>query len=151
MISPKSILFTPGPGQRETDSYLQAEAESYLQADEVVRSFATTLLRGERLVLRIVVLFADLFVWTGHVSISHDDALGGDFIQRLIRDDWEFNAGVRPAWWPHTPEADRMWGVHYREDRDNGRAELARMRLERYELQPVALTVLPPRNMASDE
>jgi len=143
MIVPKSILFTPGPGQ--------CEAENYLQADELLRSRATTLGRRERLVLRMVVVFTDLFVWTGHLSISHDDALGENFVQRLIRDDWEFNAGVRPAWWPHTPEADRMWGVHYREDRDNGRAELARMRLERYGLQPIALAVLPPRNMASDE
>src|ERR1700741_4888164 len=132
MILPKSILFTSGPGH--------CEAENYQQADELLRSRATTLGRGERLVLRMVVVFTDLFVWTGHLSISHDDALSESFVQRLIRDDWEFNAGVRPAWWPHTPEADRMWGMHYREDQDNGRAELARMRLARYDLSPLVLS-----------
>jgi hypothetical protein len=81
--------------------------------------------------------------------VTRDDTTGENFVQRAIQADWEFNAGVRPAWWPHEHEADRMWGVHYREDRDNGRAELARMRLDRYDLQPLVLTALPPRTAPS--
>lgn len=95
--------------------------------------------------IRAVVVFTDLFVWTTTLSISGDAAIAEDFIQRAIKADWEFNGGIRPVWWPDTPEADRMWGVHYREDRDDDRAELARMRLGRYDLGPVVLTPLRAR------
>ena len=139
MILPKTITLVPHP----------EEATSYAQADEFVRSRAAYLKKGERATAKVVVLFADLFIWGSHLSIGSEDATGQHFIQRAIQADWEFNAGVRPPWWPHTPEADRMWGVHYREDRDNGRAELARMRLERYDLQPLVLSPLPVRNSPS--
>jgi hypothetical protein len=86
-----------------------------------------------------------------HFSVARADAKSKDFVQATIQADWEFNAGVRPNWWPHSSEADRMWGVHYREDRDNGRAELARMRLDRYDLTPVPLTPLPARNAPEHE
>jgi hypothetical protein len=140
MIFPKTILLTlpDDGGSRET--------VGYGQADDIVRKFAVALNGSRAMQIRIVVVFEDLFVWTTSLTVGGTAATAKDFIQRAIQADWEFNAGVRPAWWPDTPEADRMWGVHYREDRDNGRAELARMRLERYDLTPLALSALPPRN-----
>jgi hypothetical protein len=143
MISPKTLLFTLA------DHSSSREASSYTQADEIVRRIADSL-NGERArPTRVVVVFEDLFVWTTSLTVTHEDAGAQSCIQRAIQAEWEFNAGVRPKWWPETAEADRMWGVHYREDRDNGRAELARMRLERYDLGPVVLTPLPPRNSPS--
>ena len=114
-----------------------------------MRKHVASVKQGERQSIRVVVLFTDLFVWTSTISVGREDAAGDHFVQRAIQSDWEFNAGVRPAWWPHDKEADRIWGVHYREDRDNGRAELARMRLDRYDLTPLALNELPPRNAVS--
>ena len=143
MILPKTILLTL------TDDSGSREAASYAQADETMRGFAVASNQKETLHIRVVVVFSDLFVWTTSLSVTDEDATAEDFVQRAIQADWEFNAGVRPTWWPCSPEADRMWGVHYREDRDNGRAELARMRLERYNLHPLVLTVLPPRNSPS--
>jgi hypothetical protein len=140
MFHPKTIILSR---TEHSDSH---EAVSYLQADEEVRKHAASLKQAEWQSIRVVVLFTDLFVWTSTISLSREDATGEHFVQRAIQSDWEFNAGVRPAWWPNDKEADRIWGVHYREDRDNGRAELARMRLDRYDLAPVALTALPPRN-----
>jgi hypothetical protein len=139
MIEAKTILLT------YSDNSESREARSYLHADEVIRKIAAPLALGQRMQIRMLVVFHDLFVWTSSVSVDRDGGTGENFVQRVIRADWEFNAGVRPTWWPHNPEADRMWGVHYREDRDNGRAELARMRLERYDLRPLVLTALPPR------
>jgi hypothetical protein len=145
MISPKTILLTlpNDAGSHETNGYDSA--------DEIVRKFAVALNGSRAMQIRIVVVFEDLFVWTTSLTIGGGSATAKDFIQRAIQADWEFNAGVRPAWWPDTPEANRMWGVHYREDRDNGRAELARMRLERYDLTPLVLTALPARNSASQD
>ena len=139
MIEPKTILLT------YADNNESREARSYSHADEVIRKIAETLITGRRMQIRMLVVFNDLFVWTSSLSVDRDCVTGENFVQRVIQADWEFNAGVRPTWWPHNPEADRMWGVHYREDRDNGRAELARMRLERYNLRPLILTALPPR------
>lgn len=145
MIQPKSIMLTCPD---DTESH---EARTYAEADEIVHKCAAKVgSTGERMKIRIVIVFKDLFVWASSLSVNVEDAKGKDFIQRAIQNDWEFNAGVRPPWWPNDHEADRMWGVHYREDRDNGRAELARMRLERYDLQPVALNELPPRTSFSD-
>ena len=145
MIEPKTILLT------YADNNESREARSYLHADEVIRKIASALLSGRRMQIRMLVVFTDLFVWTSSVSVDRDCVTGENFVQRVIQADWEFNAGVRPQWWPHNPEADRMWGVHYREDRDNGRAELARMRLERYDLRPLVLTDLPPRSDLAHE
>ena len=143
MIEPKTILLT------YADNAESREARSYSHADEVIRKIAAALVSGRRMQIRMLIVFTDLFVWTSSLSVNRDDMTSENFVQRAIQADWEFNAGVRPIWWPREHEADRMWGVHYREDRDNGRAELARMRLERYDLQPLALAALPPRTAPS--
>jgi hypothetical protein len=140
MILPKTIILT------HVDTANSTEVRSYAEADEVVQKWVATVDREERQHIRTVVVFTDLFVWSSSLSVSREDSTAAHFVQRAIQADWEFNAGVRPAWWPHGHESDRIWGVHYREDRDNGRAELARMRLERYDLQPMALSELPPRD-----
>jgi len=140
MVSPKTLLFTLA------DNSGTHEAGCYSQADDIVRRIAAGLNGSGPRPIRVVVVFDDLFVWTTSLVVTTQDATATERIQRAIQADWEFNAGVRPQWWPDTPEADRMWGVHYREDRDNGRAELARMRLDRYDLAPIVLTPLPPRN-----
>ena len=143
MIEPKTILLT------YADNGGSREARSYAHADEVIRKIAVALVPGQRMQIRMLVVFTDLFVWKSSLSVNRDDITGENFVQRAIQADWEFNAGVRPAWWPHEHEADRMWGVHYREDRDNGRAELARMRLDRYDLRPLTLTTLPARTASA--
>jgi hypothetical protein len=145
MIQPKTIILTH-PDQTDSN-----EAASYSQADAIIRACAETVPDGERLSMRTVVVFEDHFVWASSISVDRSDTTSKDFVQAMIQADWEFNAGVRPTWWPHSYEADRMWGVHYREDRDNGRAELARMRLDRYDLTPLALTPLPLRNAPEHE
>jgi len=139
MIEPKTILLT------YADNNESREARSYSHADELIRKIAAELPAGQKTQVRVLVVFTDLFVWTSSLLVERGSITSENFVQRVIQADWEFNAGVRPTWWPHTAESDRMWGVHYREDRDNGRAELARMRLERYNLQPLILTSLPPR------
>jgi hypothetical protein len=145
MVQPKSIMLTC---PHDTESH---EARSYSQADEIVRKCAVDAsTTGERMKIRVVIVFSDLFVWASSLSVNGEDVIKKDFIQNAMKADWEFNAGVRPSWWPTDHEADRMWGVHYREDRDNGRAELARMRLERYDLKPVVLSELPPRTSFSE-
>ncbi len=140
LVSPKSVLLIRAAGAEPF------EATSYSQADETIRKWAAALSRQDSESVRLVVVFDDLFVWTTTVTLYLDNSTAEHFVQKTIQADWEFNAGVRPGWWPEDREADRIWGVHYREDRDNGRAELARMRLERYDLRPVPLTPLPPRN-----
>jgi hypothetical protein len=139
MIQAKTILLTYDEGVHSR------EARSYSHADEIVRKIAAETPHGVRIQIRALIVFTDLFVWKTSLSVDRDDLRAENFTQRAIQADWEFNAGVRPEWWPHDHESDRMWGVHYREDRDNGRAELARMRLERYDLQPLILTRLPAR------
>lgn len=143
VIEPKTILLT------YADSAESREARSYSHADEVIRKIAVPVVQGQRMQILMLVVFTDLFVWRSSLSVNREDMTGENFVQRAIQADWEFNAGARPTWWPHQHEADRMWGVHYREDRDNGRAELARMRLERYDLRPLILTALPPRTSPS--
>jgi hypothetical protein len=140
MIAPKTILLTP------PDDASPHEVATYAQADEVARKLAVTLTGGKTMPIRVVIVFRDLFVWTTSLTLSGKDRDAENLVQRTIKSEWEFNGGVRPAWWPETPESDHMWGVHYREDRDNGRAELARLRLERYDLTPVKLSALPPRD-----
>jgi hypothetical protein len=140
MVPSKTILLTL------PDESGPQEAVTYGQADDILRKFAGALNGSRPMQIRVVVVFTDLFVWTTSLTIAGSHAAEKDLVQRAIQADWEFNAGVRPVWWPQTPEADRMWGVHYREDRDNGRAELARMRLERYDLNPIVLHPLPARN-----
>jgi len=145
MIQPKSIMLTCPD---DTESH---EARSYAQADEIVKRCAADVSpSGERMKIRVVIVFKDLFVWASSLAVNSEDANRRDFIQRAIKNVGKFNAGVRPAWRPNDHKADRMWGGHYREDRDNGRAELARMGLERYDLKPVALNELPPRTSFSD-
>jgi hypothetical protein len=144
MIAPKTIIVSRSDG---SDSI---EWESYSQADAALQQHIANMDKAERLHLHVVVVFRDLFVWRSSVSLTREDATGENFVQRAIQADWEFNAGVRPGWWPADAEAERIWGVHYREDRDNGRAELARMRLERYDLTPVVLASLPPRDSPSE-
>lgn len=140
-ISPKVILVTA--------SMAPPDLTNYAKADSFLRSLSRSL-DSERELVHVVVIFTDLFVWASNVSVANTDRDSADFVQTAIRADWEFNAGVRPSWWPHDHEADRMWGVHYREDRDNGRAELARMRLDRYDLRPLELSPLPPRDQYTD-
>jgi hypothetical protein len=143
LIKPKTILVSNG------DDAKSVEMASYVEADASVLKFVAGALNAERLTLHVVVVFQDLFVWRSSLSVGTEDATLKDFVQRAIQADWEFNAGVRPHWWPADREAERIWGVHYREDRDNGRAELARMRLERYDLSPIQLTPLPARDSPS--
>jgi len=138
MIEPKTIIVSRGDGGDST------EWETYLQADAVLRKHIAAADKTDRLHLHVVVVFRDLFVWRSSVSLTREDATEANFVQRAIQADWEFRAGVCPRWWPNHPEAKRLWRVRYREDRDNGRAELARMRLARYDLSPVVLTALPP-------
>jgi hypothetical protein len=143
MIEPKTIIVSRDDNADSADS---TEWESYSQADAALRKCIAIANKADRLNFHVVVVFRDLFVWRSSLSLSREDATRENFVQRAIQADWEFNAGVRPRWWPNHPEAKRIWGVHYREDRDNGRAELARMRLARYDLSPVVLTALPPRD-----
>jgi hypothetical protein len=141
MIHPKTIMLSQDGDPPPPPS----EAKSYLAADTFLRKAAAALGHGRNAQVRALVVFEDLFVWTSVILVARGDAEAEHFVQRAIQADWEFNAGIRPDWWPQEPEADRMWGLHYREDRANGRAELARMRLERYDLAPVALNRIPPR------
>lgn len=118
--------------------------DDYAAADRLVREIAARLGAHELLPVHARVLFGDLFVWSTAMTIGRAEASGDHVVQRAIQADWEFNAGVQPSWWPKQIEAERMWGVHFREDRANGRAELARMRLGAYDLAPLELTQLPP-------
>jgi hypothetical protein len=141
-IKPKKIVVS------RVDNFETSEVETYSHADVVVRKWVAIANTAERLSLHVVVVFGDLFAWRSSLSVSREDAGGRHFIQRAIQADWEFNAGVRPRWWPNNPEAERIWGVHCREDGENCRAELARVRLERYDLKPIVLAALAPRDSA---
>jgi hypothetical protein len=146
MIEIKSIMLS-----HPSHNYPQ-DLTSFSQADEVLQKYAAGVKpRAERSQVRVVTVFADLFIWASYLALGPEDATAKDFVQRAIKSDWEFNAGVRPTWWPDNAEADRMWGVHYREDRDNGRAELARLRLQTYDLRPVVLSKLPQRGSSALE
>lgn len=97
--------------------------------------------------MRVIVIFEDAFVWNSNIVLTPEDCGSNNFLQRAMQAEWEFNAGIRPDWWPSGIEADRMWEVHCREDRHNGRAELARGRLDRYDLQPLVRNPLPPHKL----
>jgi hypothetical protein len=116
-IEPKTIIVS------RVDNSETSAVVTYSHADVVVRKWAATGDAAERLRLHVVVVFGDLFAWPSSLAVSREDAAGRHFIQRAIQADWEFNAGVRPRWWPNDPEDERIWGVHCREDRENGRAE----------------------------
>jgi hypothetical protein len=123
------------------------ECASYSQADAAVRKCVASADKTARLSLHVVVVFDDLFVWRTSLSVSGADATGENFVQRAIQGDWEFNAGMRPRWWPALPEAERIWREHFCEDlHKSDRSELARMRLLRYDLVPVVLGAVPARN-----
>jgi hypothetical protein len=138
-IAPKTIIVS------RVDNSETSEVVTYSHADVVVRKWVAIGNEAERLRLHVVVVFGDLFTWRSSLSVSREDAAWRNFVQRAIQADWEFNAGVRPRWWPNDPEAERIWGVHCREDHEDGRAELARLRLERYDLKPIVLAELPRR------
>ena len=123
------------------------EAKTYKDADRSLQEFAAMLERNVRLSVHIVVIFEDAFVWNSNITLVTSDCIVDHLLQRAMQAEWEFNAGVRPKWWPPGIEADRMWEVHCREDRHNGRAELARARLDRYDLQPIVRNPLPPRDL----
>jgi hypothetical protein len=122
--------------------------QSYKESDRCLQDLA--LLGEPNNYIRVVVVFEDAFVWNSNIVLTHEDCGSNNFLQRAMLAEWEFNAGVRPDWWPSGIEADRMWEVHCREDRHNGRAELARGRLDRYDLHPVVRNLLPPRKVYSE-
>jgi hypothetical protein len=141
MIEPRTISISRAGTSGST------ECASYSQADAAVRKCIASADKTARLSLRVVVVFGDFFEWRTSLSVSGADAPGENFVQRAIQGDWEFNAGVRPRWWPTLPEAERIWREHFCEDlHKSDRSELARMRLVRYDLAPVALGAVPARN-----
>jgi hypothetical protein len=139
-ILPKTILINNGG----TES---SEMETYKDVDIYLRYLAKTIEYRAPLLLKSIVIFEDAFVWNSFITLRDSDSHAENFLQRAMKSEWEFNAGVRPEWWPTEIEAERMWGVHCREDEHNGRAELARARLDRYDLWPVVVTPLPRRKM----
>lgn len=123
------------------------EAKTYKDADRCLQELAVMLDSNVHLPVHIIVIFEDAFVWNSNVVLSVNDCIVDHILQRAMQSEWEFNAGVRPKWWPAGIESDRMWEVHCREDRHNGRTELARARLDRYDLRPIIRNPLPPRDM----
>jgi len=136
LISPKLIVISDYDGSNSVEFKTYRESDIYLQ------SVAKTI-EEPSLIYKILVVFDNVFVWTSHIILNVGDADAECFLQRAMQAEWEFNAGVRPAWWPAGSESDRMWGVHYREDQENGRAIEARARLKTYDLRPVVLNILP--------
>ena len=123
------------------------EMKNYKDADRCLQDIATMLETHVHLSVHIIIIFEDAFVWNSNIVLTIGDCIADNFLQRAMQSEWEFNAGVRPKWWPTGIESDRMWEVHCREDRHNGRAELARARLDRYDLRPIIRNTLPPRDM----
>ena len=123
------------------------EMKNYKDADRCLQDIATMLESHVHLSVHIIIIFEDAFVWNSNIVLTISDCIADNFLQRAMQSEWEFNAGVRPQWWPTGVESDRMWEVHCREDRHNGRAELARARLDRYDLRPITRNALPPRDM----
>jgi hypothetical protein len=126
------------------------EANNYKDADRCLQELAAMLENHAHLSVHVIVIFEDAFVWNSNVTLTVGDCIIDHLLQRAMQSEWEFNAGVRPKWWPPGIESDRMWEVHCREDRHNGRAELARARLDRYDLQPIVRNPLPPRDSPTD-
>ncbi len=129
------------------DSIHNIELTSYTEADRCLQDLATLLGEHVHLFINMIVIFEDAFVWKSNIIITLSDCITDNFLQQAMQSEWEFNAGVRPKWWPAGIEAERMWDVHCREGRHNGRAELARARLDRYDLRPIVRSPLPPREM----
>ncbi len=123
------------------------ETKNYKDSDQCLQELAALIESHVRLPVRVIVIFEDAFVWSSNITLTTSDCIVDHLLQTAMQAEWEFNAGVRPKWWPDGIEADRMWEVHCREDRHNGRTELARARLDRYDLRPVTLNPLPPRDM----
>ena len=123
------------------------EVKSYKDADRCLQELAVLLDVHVHLPVHVIVIFEDAFVWNSNIILAVGDCIIDHLLQRAMQSEWEFNAGVRPNWWPAGIESDRMWEVHCREDRHNGRAELARARLDRYDLAPIIRNPLPPRDM----
>jgi hypothetical protein len=143
MIEPKTIIVSDADGSNSLQFSTYDEADSYFNSLAKTRKELGSAAR-----LRTIIVFEDLYVWSSFISVTGEDGQNQHFLQKAIRSEWEFNAGIRPQWWPSSVEADRMWWVHYREDRDNGRAELARVRLERYDLRPIVISPLPLREIS---
>ena len=135
LISPKLIVISDYDGSNSVEFKTYRESDIYLQS--VVKTIERQSL------YKTLVVFDNIFVWNSHIILNVGDADAECFLQRAMQAEWEFNAGVRPAWWPAGSESDRMWGVHYREDQENGRAIDARARLKTYDLRPVVLNILP--------
>ena len=123
------------------------EVKNYKDADQALQEIAALMERRAHLSVHVIVIFEDAFVWNSHITLTVGDCIVDHLLQRAMQSEWEFNAGVRPKWWPEGIESDRMGEVHCREDRHNGRAELARARLDRYDLQPIVRNPSPPRDM----
>jgi hypothetical protein len=123
-----------------------AQKLNYDEADSYLRSLATGIETARSLFINAIVVFEDAYVWNSTIVLAFKDRVANNFLQRAIQSEWEFNAGVRPEWWPSGLESDRMWEVHCREDRHNGRTDLARARLDRYDLQPIIRSILPARD-----
>jgi hypothetical protein len=123
------------------------EVKNYKDADRSLQELAAMLESRFHLPVHVIVIFEDAFVWNSNIILTVSDCIVDHLLQRAMQAEWEFNAGVRPKWWPTGVESDRMWEVHCREDRQNGRAELARARLDRYDLRPIIRNPLPPRDM----
>jgi hypothetical protein len=122
-----------------------AEVNNYKDADRYLQDLASLIAKHEILHVHVIVIFEDSYIWNSNIVLTSDECIAESFLQRAIQSEWEFNAGVRPKWWPPGIEPDRMWEVHCAEDRHNGRGELARARLDRYDLSPITRSPLPPR------
>jgi hypothetical protein len=123
------------------------QAKNYKEADRCLQEIAAIIESHVKLPVHVIVIFEDAFVWNSQIILTVSDCIADHILQRAMQAEWEFNAGVRPQWWPPGIESDRMWEVHCREDRHNGRAELARARLDRYDLEPIIRNPLPARDI----
>jgi hypothetical protein len=121
------------------------EIKSYKNADRSLQDLASMIETITHISVHVIVIFEDAFIWSSNIVLVTGDCISDNFLQRAMQSEWEFNAGVRPNWWPPGIESDRMWEVHCREDRHNGRSELARGRLDRYDLRPIVRNTLPAR------
>jgi hypothetical protein len=126
------------------------EVKSYREADRCLQDLSLLIGAIVHYFARVVVVFEDSFVWSSNIVLTPEDCGSNNFLQRAMQAEWEFNAGIRPVWWPSGNEAGRMWEVHCREDHHNGGAELARGRLDRYDLQPIDRNPLPPLKAYSE-
>ena len=121
------------------------EIKSYRDADRSLQDLASMIETITHMSVHIIVIFENAFIWSSNIVLVTSDCISDNFLQRAMQSEWEFNAGVRPNWWPPGIESDRMWEVPCREDRHNGRSELARGRLDCYDLRPIVRSILPAR------